>query len=107
MSNVIKIVTHAPHLGPKPKPIPVEESNVIHDTSLPSKIDMAKNLLESLGEIVKNGAGQRTPDEIEKALEICKVCPHFIIDKIRCSRCGCRMDVKIRLASLHCPIGKW
>ena len=43
----------------------------------------------------------------ESRLAICRACEHFATLPQRCRRCGCLLSLKVRLASSHCPIGKW
>jgi len=43
----------------------------------------------------------------EDRLNICKACPHLKQPLNRCEKCGCFMDVKIRISYARCPIGKW
>jgi Family of unknown function (DUF6171) len=46
----------------------------------------------------------------EKATErfdICKSCPFLIKLTNQCSKCGCLMHLKTKLAHAECPIGKW
>jgi len=50
----------------------------------------------------------RVSDEAQKRrLSICKSCPFFIKITHQCSKCGCIMDAKTKLADASCPIGKW
>jgi ribosomal protein L32 len=46
-------------------------------------------------------------DFSKKRMEICKSCKHFIKIGHICSKCGCLMDLKVKMASKACPIGKW
>ncbi len=38
--------------------------------------------------------------------DICKGC-EFLTDSNKCTKCGCYMKVKHKLAPAKCPIGKW
>ena len=38
--------------------------------------------------------------------DLCAGC-EFLTDSNRCTKCGCFMKVKHKLASAKCPIGKW
>jgi hypothetical protein len=38
--------------------------------------------------------------------EICKKCPSFTVLKT-CRECGCIMPLKIKIASVSCPLAKW
>ena len=37
---------------------------------------------------------------------ICKICPELKALN-RCGKCGCFMNIKVRIYSAKCPIGKW
>jgi len=37
----------------------------------------------------------------------CVECPALIQITNTCSRCGCFMNVKVKLLTATCPIGKW
>ncbi len=45
--------------------------------------------------------------KIDKRMEICKACPHFISLTTMCKECGCIMKAKTTLANAECPIHKW
>lgn len=45
--------------------------------------------------------------EIERRLAICKTCEHFVDNPMKCRKCGCYLNLKTRLETEHCPIGKW
>lgn len=50
----------------------------------------------------------RTTDEVAfKRYEICKACPELIKLTKQCKKCGCLMNLKVKLAPAECPIGKW
>jgi hypothetical protein len=42
----------------------------------------------------------------EERLSICKECPELGALN-RCSQCGCFMNIKVRIYSATCPLGKW
>jgi hypothetical protein len=43
----------------------------------------------------------------ERRIEICKACPFFIKITGQCSKCGCIMSQKTKLADASCPVDKW
>jgi hypothetical protein len=43
----------------------------------------------------------------ERRMSICKECPFFIKVTGQCSKCGCIMKAKTKLADAFCPIDKW
>ena len=53
-------------------------------------------------------ADNKTTDEIAaERYEICKACPELIKLTKQCKKCGCFMNLKVKLAPAECPIGKW
>jgi hypothetical protein len=49
----------------------------------------------------------KNKEEIDKRLNICKGCDHFIKYTTQCTECKCIMNLKTRLTGASCPIGKW
>jgi hypothetical protein len=51
---------------------------------------------------------ERSPETLQKErMAICKECPFFIKVTGQCSKCGCIMEAKTRLAEASCPVDKW
>jgi len=40
-------------------------------------------------------------------LDICKSCPELFTLTNSCKQCGCFMNIKVRIYSAECPLGKW
>lgn len=40
-------------------------------------------------------------------LDICKSCEYLIGPLNNCTQCGCFMNIKVRIYSAKCSIGKW
>lgn len=97
-----KIITRAEREAKK-----LAAQEVAAQASFPSNWQMLKNLAGSLGDLVTDGIGQRSPEEIEAVLKICAACLHYREKGPRCAKCGCYVLLKSRAAALHCPIGKW
>lgn len=81
---------------------------VLHDTEVKASAGkMAQGLIAS----ARHAMNGRVSFEIrEERYDICKACPHFIIDSKRCSECGCFMEAKTWLNAdpdLLCPMKKW
>jgi hypothetical protein len=38
---------------------------------------------------------------------MCSSCPSLIKATKQCKECGCFMNLKVKLASANCPLGKW
>ncbi len=76
----------------------------------PSMTTMGKNFVKAGVKHIASGMEKRSEEEQERLKAICKECGFFVIKtKIgpRCKKCGCNMNIKIRWATTHCPIGKW
>lgn len=51
---------------------------------------------------------ERASEEVaEKRFSICKSCPELIKLTKQCKKCSCFMELKTKLESAKCPIGKW
>ena len=46
-------------------------------------------------------------EEADARLDICKQCPSLIKATTTCKKCGCFMNMKVKLLNSKCPIGKW
>lgn len=46
-------------------------------------------------------------DTINERFNVCKGCPEFIKMTGTCKECGCFMQLKTRMKSATCPLGKW
>lgn len=42
-------------------------------------------------------------------IKVCEECPRsfLTLGRLRCSECKCFMEVKTRIKSMRCPLGKW
>jgi hypothetical protein len=50
---------------------------------------------------------ERATKEIQQErMAVCKACP-FLLFTGQCSKCGCFMEAKTRLADAECPEDKW
>jgi hypothetical protein len=79
------------------------------DTTMPGFMDLAKNLMQDGGKIVKNavqGNATIVSDEVrESRWSTCQACP--FLSENRCTKCGCFMKVKVAFVTSQCPEGKW
>lgn len=48
-----------------------------------------------------------TIEDSNSRLDICKSCPELITVVNQCKQCGCFMNIKTKLESARCPLGKW
>jgi hypothetical protein len=50
---------------------------------------------------------ERVPKEVaQDRYDMCKGCP-FLLATTQCSKCGCFMKLKVKLAHAECPVGNW
>ena len=70
----------------------------------PPLAQQAANALIAAGRFVKSGLKTVDDAEYERRLAICKACDQYDAEKKRCRICGCKTQIKLRMASEHCPI---
>lgn len=91
-------------------PLGIIEEN-FQDGKFPSLVQEAMNLAKSVAKVAVDaaqGKGVAVPEEEKvRRLAICEKCDIYDIERRRCRKCGCQMDMKSMLASLKCEIGKW
>jgi hypothetical protein len=77
----------------------------------PSKIQQAKNLANTIGDVAKNAAQGHSvfvPDGVKKSrMDICRSCQYFSRSDVRCRHCGCYLEPKTSLRASKCPVNKW
>ena len=66
-----------------------------------------KNLGETRPWDLLKGDNKTTDEIAAERYEICKACPELIKLSKQCKKCGCFMNLKVKLAFAECPIGKW
>lgn len=70
--------------------------------------DKLKARLAQMEEAAKNLLPNVAPEELASSrLDICKACPYYISLTHQCKKCGCVMNLKVKLEGAKCPIGKW
>ena len=72
--------------------------------------EMAVNLARAAADEAKaifSGALAVPHESIASRMETCRACEHFIHEQNRCALCGCFAELKARMRSQHCPVGKW
>lgn len=66
-----------------------------------------KNLGDTRVWDMVNPNADRVPKEVAQArYDMCKGCP-FLLPTTQCSKCGCFMKAKVKLAHAECPVGNW
>jgi len=75
----------------------------------PPLTTMAATLAIETVKHAASGFKNRPPEEIDRITKLCKFCSHVFYDGLdmRCSKCGCKMNIKIKWATTKCPIRKW
>ena len=46
-------------------------------------------------------------NEFTQRYNICSSCENLDKEKFKCNKCGCNLNIKIRVPFFHCPIMKW
>lgn len=69
---------------------------------------MLENLKNKLDLLVKKTKPIMVSDDIrDSRLTTCNSCAYRIESVNLCSKCGCFLPAKTKLAGVSCPIGKW
>lgn len=88
------------------EPPPVVEP----EPDYPSVVAMAGNAAKAAAGFAASGFKVVDQAERERRLDICRGCAEFYDEargRCRHSKCGCVVSIKVRVASQHCPVGKW
>ena len=79
--------------------------------SEPTLAQKIKSVSYSALEWAKAGFAVVTEEDFYKRREICLSCPFFdstaYFGDGKCTKCGCDMKIKTRMATESCPIGNW
>lgn len=92
---------------------PAEKCHAVCQRQDPiSMAEKSRSLAEAMRKFIQSGAPVMPDDGRKARLNLCYSCPLinrlFGIDKLsECKACGCFIHVKSRMATEHCPIGKW
>lgn len=63
--------------------------------------------LASLKHAIENGVIIAPDSKSEQRIDICVNCEQLDKEQVRCKRCGCFMNTKVRFDAAKCPDGKW
>jgi len=65
--------------------------------------------LKDTGKYIIRGAPKTTKEQRKERLDICDSCEFCVLvkQKKRCTKCGCRVDLKASRKTSDCPEGKW
>lgn len=75
------------------------------ETPTMTTIEKIESAVSTVKDFVASGLEISNTEEKNKRIEICKECEHY--NNGNCRLCGCNMNLKTRIDSAHCPIGKW
>lgn len=70
-----------------------------------SFFNLSETLINALRVYRDRGAVIAQESKQETRINICISCTELIDGK--CNKCGCYMNIKVRLEAAKCPIGKW
>jgi hypothetical protein len=84
---------------------PAQPAGQAKPGSAPSMLRMAMSATKAMANFVGAGFKTASPQVQQKRLQTCATCEHFT--GMRCKICGCFVQVKSRMLSEDCPIGKW
>ena len=82
----------------------------------PSLFDQGKNLAQFSWKLIQylqqhgheDNKNLMVSDKVyNERMEICKSCPKYDKEQIRCFECGCYLSVKARFILNECPLDKW
>lgn len=80
----------------------------------PTLAQQAVHYISAVAGHITGGLRSRTDDEVDRLLEICRGCEHFLPESSSCGVCGCRCNRsasawvnKLRMVTQKCPKGKW
>jgi tetratricopeptide (TPR) repeat protein len=76
-----------------------------HQKGGPGMLRMALSATKAMANFMGTGFKVASPELQQKRLQTCATCEHFT--GMRCQICGCFIQVKSRMLSEDCPIGKW
>jgi len=98
-----KVIAAAPGVEPRWDQMP--------ECKGPTTTQKAFNYAAAVVRWIEAGRPVRSDQETEQIISICKGCMHYMNN--HCRLCGCRLHgnaalfSKIRMATEHCPIGRW
>jgi hypothetical protein len=58
-------------------------------------------------DLLKTSEPRATDEIASERLSICKECPELLKITSQCKKCGCLMNLKVKLANAYCPLHKW
>jgi len=77
----------------------------------PSLINKALNFGDAIFEWAGSGFKTVSDEKINDRFSICRTCEFWdekgFLNTGKCKKCGCSTELKLKLSTSTCPIGKW
>jgi hypothetical protein len=68
---------------------------------------MSENKPARPWDLFNKNIGRVKTEVADARFAICKECPFYISATHQCTKCGCIMNLKVKLPNAECPEGKW
>ena len=81
------------------------ENDPTDDPLVMQYFHVSAELAVTIDSLEANGAIARAEADQLDCIRLCAVCPYFQMG--RCNLCGCGINLRSRITSMHCPIAKW
>lgn len=69
--------------------------------------NLTQSVKDALTGYIQTGNVLAESAVIDSRMDTCIGCEAFIANQIRCGKCGCYLNAKVRLSHAKCPINKW
>jgi hypothetical protein len=80
-------------------------------SEFPSIPEQANNLVSLIQDAIMDAISGNeifaTDEEKDRRLSICRSCPEYHAESIRCKNCGCFLENKVIYTAAKCPLDKW
>lgn len=81
------------------------DNDPLNDPAVQQYFHISAELAATIDTLVNGGATLRDKIDQKNCARICAECPFF--QEGRCNLCGCGINLRSRITSMHCPIAKW
>jgi hypothetical protein len=83
------------------------ESVEMNNNPIKLLFNLGSTAVDVMTEYSRRGLLVADEKKVNMRMELCSGCKMFEKESTRCKLCGCFMNLKIRLVSSTCPVGKW
>lgn len=73
----------------------------------PSVLAMAGSAVMAAGKWAAAGLPEASQEQLAKRQAECRACDRWDSRAERCLECGCYTQIKLRMATERCPLGRW